>query len=152
MLYLDIADYQKIIQHGLSGKPLEICGLLVGLKNGDDTHVSEVHAVDSKDLSEKTYNMDALKYLKIDADVKARGLEIVGIYHTHPATEPYPSPTDMERAHWEGTDEAIFPGYSYLIVSLRDPANPEPRSFVLVGKRRPEDVREETVRIVTSVT
>ncbi len=147
MLYLSDSDYQKIVAHGLSGKPLEICGLLVGHGSGDDTHVFEVHAVDSKDLSEKTYNMDALKYMKVDADAQARGLQIVGIYHTHPATEPYPSPTDMERAHWEGSDDLIFPGYSYLIVSLRDPAHPEPRSFKLVGKRRPEDVREETVRI-----
>ena len=121
--------------------------MLVGHKDGENSHVLEVHAVDSKDLSEKTYNMDALKYMKIDADAQKRGLQIVGIYHTHPATEPYPSPTDMERAHWEGSDEAIFPGYSYLIVSLRDSHTPEPRSFKLVGKRRPEDVQEEVVRI-----
>lgn len=147
MLQLSSNDYQKIIEHGLSGKPLEICGLLVGHKNGENSQVMEVHAVDSKDLSEKTYNMDALKYMKIDTDAQKRGLQIIGIYHTHPATEPYPSPTDMERAHWEGSNDLIFPGYSYLIVSLRDPANPEPRSFKIVGKRRPEDVQEEPVRI-----
>ena len=147
MLQLSSSDYQKIVEHGLRGKPLEICGLLVGHKTEADTVVTEVHEVDSKDLSEKTYNMDALRYMKIDSDVGKRGLQIVGIYHTHPATEPYPSPTDMKRAHWEGSDDLIFPGYSYLIVSLRDPSNPEPRSFQLVGKRRPEDVREETVQI-----
>ncbi|RYG55587.1 M67 family peptidase, partial [bacterium] len=133
--------------HGLRGKPLEICGLLVGRQTDSDSIVSEVHEVDSKDLSEKTYSMDPLKYMKIETDVQKRGLKIVGIYHTHPATEPYPSPTDMERAHWEGSDDLIFPGYSYLIVSLRDPANPEPRSYKLEGKRRPEDVREETIHI-----
>ncbi|BCM93850.1 hypothetical protein IAD21_05741 [Abditibacteriota bacterium] len=147
MLQLNSSDYKKIIEHGLRGKPLEICGLLVGHQTETDTVVSEVHEVDSKDLSEKTYNMDALKYMKIETDVQKRGLKIVGIYHTHPATEPYPSPTDMERAHWEGSDDLIFPGYSYLIVSLRDPANPEPRSYKLEGKRRPEDVREETIHI-----
>ena len=147
MLQLSTSDYQKIIAHGLSGKPLEICGLLVGRRDGERSVVSEVHEVDSKDRSEKTYNMDALKYMRVDAEAQRRGVEVVGIYHTHPATEPYPSPTDMERAHWEGTDDLIFPGYSYLIVSLRDPQNPEPRSFKLEGRRRPEDVREEAVSI-----
>ncbi len=88
-----------------------------------------------------------MKYLKIDKLARADGLEIVGIYHTHPATEPYPSPTDMERAHWPESDDLLFPGFSYLIVSLRDVENPEPRSFKIVGKRRPEDIQEETVRI-----
>lgn len=147
MLQLTDSDYQKIVAHGLRGKPLEICGLLVGHQTETDTIVSEVHEVDSKDLSEKTYSMDPLKYMKIDTDVQKRGLKVVGIYHTHPATEPYPSPTDMERAHWEGSDDLLFPGYSYLIVSLRDPANPEPRSYKLEGKRRPEDVREESIEI-----
>lgn len=149
MLQLNASDYEKIVAHGLRGKPLEICGLLVGHQTDTDTIVSEVHEVDSKDLSEKTYSMDPLKYMKIDSDVQKRGLKIVGIYHTHPATEPYPSPTDMERAHWEGTDDLLFPGYSYLIVSLRDPANPEPRSYKLEGKRRPEDVREESIEFAS---
>lgn len=146
MLTLTQEDYQKIIEHGREGKPLEICGLLVGHRQGDDATVSEVHRVDSTDPQETTYSMDGLQYMKIDADARRRDLEIVGIYHTHPATIPYPSKTDVARAHWdEEGDELIFPGYSYLIVSLRDPQNPEPRSFKITGRRIPEAIVEEPV-------
>ncbi len=147
MLKLTTEQFEQIVAHGKSGKPLEICGLLVGKKSGEASEVLEVHAVDSLDKSEKTYTLDSLQYLKIDRAARNSGLEIVGIYHTHPATEPYPSPTDMERAHWPETDDLLFPGFSYLIVSLRDVENPEPRSFKIVGKRRPDDIREEVVQI-----
>ena len=92
--------------------------------------------------------MDGLQYMKIDADARARDLEIVGIYHTHPATVPYPSKTDVARAHWDEVgDDLIFPGYSYLIVSLRDPENPEPRSFKITGRSIPESIVEEPVSV-----
>jgi hypothetical protein len=42
----------------------------------------------------------------------------------------------------------MFPGYSYLIVSLRDVEHPEPRSFKIQGRRIPEDILEEPVTIV----
>lgn len=148
MLQLSKSDYEKILAHGRAGKPLEICGLLVGKREGEDAIVHEVHEVDSSDKSELTYNMDGLKFIQIDAAARAKNLEIVGIYHTHPATVPYPSKTDVARAHWEDSDDLIFPGYSYLIVSLRDVEHPEPRSFKILGQRIPEDILEESVHIL----
>lgn len=145
MLKLTSEQYEDIVAHGLEGKPLEICGLLVGVKEGEETRVLEVHRVDSLDASELTYTMDALQQMKIERAANKRGLQVVGIYHTHPATIPYPSKTDVARAHWGDTDDLLFPGYSYLIVSLRDPQNPEPRSYRIEGRRIPEDIREEPV-------
>ncbi len=69
-------------------------------------------------------------------------------YHTDPATQPYPSITDVRQAHWGDSDDLTFPGFSYLIVSLRDVENPEARSFKIEGRRIPEDIREEPVTIV----
>ena len=147
MLQISTENYQKIVAHGLSGKPLEICGLLVGRREGDGAFVDEVYEVDSLDKSELTYSMDGLKYTKVESEAPKRGLELLGIYHTHPATVPYPSVTDVARAHWEGSDDLIFPGFSYLIVSLREPNAPEPRSFKIGGKRIPDDIEEEPVVI-----
>lgn len=147
MLKLSKEHYEDIIAHGLEGKPLEICGLLVGTRNGDDSEVLEVHRTDSEDKSALTYTVNPLQQLKIERDAQKKGLQVVGIYHTHPATVPYPSVTDVARAHWGDTDDLLFPGYSYLIVSLRDPARPEPRSFKIEGRRLPEDVREEAVEM-----
>ncbi|RYG68162.1 M67 family peptidase [bacterium] len=147
MLQLTAEQYADIVAHGLEGKPLEICGLLVGTQDGENTVVLEAHRTDSEDKSELTYTVNPLQQMKIERDATKRGLKVVGIYHTHPATVPYPSVTDVARAHWGDTDDLLFSGYSYLIVSLRDPQNPEPRSFKIEGRRIPEDVREENVSI-----
>ena len=151
MLQLTKEQFVQIVAQGLEGKPLEICGLLAGDFDGSDetssTRVREVYAVESDDKSEFTYTINAIGYMKATRDAEKRGMKIVGIYHTHPATVAYPSKTDVARAHWGDTDDLLFPDYSYLIVSLRDPQNPEPHSFKINGRRLPEDVEEEEVVI-----
>lgn len=147
MLNLTKEQFARIVAQGLEGKPLEICGLLAGRKDGDATTVVEVYPVESDDKAEKTYSMNARDYMRADRAARQAGLELVGIYHTHPATQPYPSPTDVKQAHWGDTDDLTFPGYSYLIVSLRDVENPEPRSYKIDGRRIPEDIQEEPVVI-----
>jgi len=145
MLQIPREQFDQIVQHGLSGKPLEICGLLAGKREDGAARVQSIYEVESDDKSPLTYSMNAADYMRATKAIENANLEIVGIYHTHPATEPYPSKTDVARAHWGDTDDLLFPDYSYLIVSLRDPRNPEPRSFRITGKQIPEDIAEEEV-------
>lgn len=154
MLRLSSSQFGQIVEQGLAGKPLEICGLLAG-RRSPDAHleegalaiVQEIYPIDSEDQSEKTYTLNPLQQLRAEKDANKKGLEIIGIYHTHPATQPYPSPTDVKRAHWEGADDLMYPDYSFLIVSLRQPETPEPRSFYIRGARIPDDIVEEEVVI-----
>ena len=145
MLQLTKDQYARIVAQGFGGKPLEICGLLAGRKEGEDTVVGEIYPVESDDKAETTYSMNARDYMSAERAAREAGMELVGIYHTHPATQPYPSPTDVKQAHWGDTDDLTFPGYAYLIVSLRDVKNPEARSFKIGGRRIPEDIEEEPV-------
>jgi proteasome lid subunit RPN8/RPN11 len=147
MLSLSQEQFEKIVAQGLEGKPLEICGFLAGQTTADGKQVVEVFPIESDDKSELTYSMNPLQQMKAEREIRERGLEIIGIYHTHPATVPYPSKTDVARAHWGDTDDLLFPGYSYLIVSLRNPSTPEPRSYYINGRRIPEDIQEESVSI-----
>lgn len=148
MLQLTQAQFARIVAQGREGKPLEICGLLAGHTRGDDTFVEEVYPVESDDRSELTYSMNARDYMRAEKAAIEAGWQLIGIYHTHPATQPYPSPTDVKQAHWGDTDDLTFPGFSYLIVSLRDVENPEPRSYKIGGRRIPEDIHEEPVVII----
>lgn len=148
MLQLTQEQFDRIVAQGREGKPLEICGLLAGRKEGEDTLISEIHIAESDDKSELTYTINARDYMKAERAAREAGVQLVGIYHTHPATRPYPSPTDVKQAHWGDLDDLTFPGFSYLIVSLRDVENPEPRSYKIEGWRIPEDIREEPVVIV----
>ncbi len=147
MLQLTKEQFERIVAQGLEGKPLEICGLLAGHFDESSTRIVEVYPVESDDKSELTYTINALGYMKAVRDAESRGWKIVGIYHTHPATVAYPSKTDVARAHWGDTDDLLFPDYSYLIVSLRDPKNPEPHSFKIKGRNIPQDIEEENVVI-----
>jgi proteasome lid subunit RPN8/RPN11 len=150
MLKLTSEQFGRIVAQGREGKPLEICGLLAGAQtplSDGETVVAEVYPVESDDKSPLTYTINARGYMLAESDARRRGLKIIGIYHTHPATQPYPSQTDVARAHWGDTDDLLFPDFSYLIVSLREPEQPEPKSYKIRGRRIPEDIEEEPVVI-----
>lgn len=66
------------------------------------------------------YVIDPREQLKAFRAIEAAGDELVGIYHSHPLSQPYPSPTDRAEAH--------YPDAFYLLVSLRT-GKPEIRAF-----------------------
>ena len=73
--------------------------------------------------------------LRADRDAEERGLEIVGVMHSHTHTDAYPSPTDVA--------QAPDPNWHYVIVSLRQP-EPVLRSYRIVDGT----IAEEPVTIV----
>lgn len=128
----------KIIAHARAEAPNECCGMLAG--HGEV--VEEVFPGRNQDQSPKTYLMDPLDQLRAFRTMDERGMELVGIYHSHPQTEAVPSRTDRERA-LDGDGNALFPDARYLIVSLRDAARPQVRVFRI----RAGEVTEEEVVI-----
>ena len=66
------------------------------------------------------YVIDPREQLSAFRSIEAAGEELVGIYHSHPLSQPYPSPTDRAEAH--------YPDTVYVLVSLRT-ATPEIRAF-----------------------
>ena len=66
------------------------------------------------------YVIDPREQLRAFRSIDAAGEELVGIYHSHPVSQPYPSPTDRAEAH--------YPDALYVVVSLRS-GTPELRAF-----------------------
>ncbi len=66
------------------------------------------------------YVIDPREQLNAFRSIDAADEELVGIYHSHPASQPYPSPTDRA--------EAYYPDAYYVLISLRTGA-PEIRAF-----------------------
>lgn len=66
------------------------------------------------------YVIDPREQLKAFRAIDAAGEELLGIYHSHPVSQPYPSPTDRA--------EAFYTDAYYVLVSLRS-RTPEIRAF-----------------------
>jgi len=96
-----------IHQHLESGYPNEACGVMLG-KSGV---ITEIVSADNQrsDSARNRYLIDPLVYMKIEREADKRGLDVLGIYHSHPDVAARPSQFDLDHA---------WPNFSYLIVSV----------------------------------
>lgn len=116
MLALPNRAFAEMIGHAYDGYPLEACGLLVG--RGDQ--VERFVACTNEAASARIYTIPPKELLRAERYAENDGLDIIGVFHSHTHSEPYPSPTDV--------DQAPDPGWHYVIVSLKREA-PETRSY-----------------------
>lgn len=136
MLTIDRGNYDAIVAHARADHPDECCGVVAG-PAGSDRPERLVHMTNAE-RSPTFYRFDSHEQLRVWRDMDDRDEEPVVIYHSHTATEAYPSRTDLSYAS--------EPGAHYVLVSTRDPELVEFRSFRI----RDGEVTEEEVRVVPS--
>jgi [CysO sulfur-carrier protein]-S-L-cysteine hydrolase len=131
----DVLD--AIIQHARRDHPDEACGIVAGPAGTDrpERFVPMLNAARSPTF----YEFDSADLLRLYRDLDVRGEDPVVVYHSHTATEAYPSRTDVSYAS--------EPGAHYLLVSTREPDQAEVRSFRIVDGI----VSEEEVRVVPAL-
>jgi len=81
-------------RHVARRAPLEACGLL----GGKNDQVEITLGVRNADRSPLRFRMEARAQWRAFRQIEDRGLELVGIYHSHPNGPAYPSPTDVAEA------------------------------------------------------
>lgn len=92
------------------GYPEERCGLLLGRVKAEVTWVEQIREARNTDSNpRKRYNAHPDDILRAENRAQELGLDVVGIWHSHPDHPAVPSETDLESA---------WPGYSYIIVSV----------------------------------
>jgi proteasome lid subunit RPN8/RPN11 len=133
MLRIAATEYARLVAHCYDGLPLEACGLLIGPVGSGD--VRRCCPTRNAAESSRVYRVDERDHFGVWREAEAAGLDIVGVFHSHTHTDPYPSPTDVEAAG--------DPRWHYVIVSLRDDA-PMTRSYRIVDGA----VHEEPVEVV----
>lgn len=108
----DVID--AIRTHAEKTYPEECCGLLLGSLNDGENVVADALAVENRNEDRRVdrYVIDPSDYRKVDLEARKLGLDVVGIYHSHPDHPAEPSQTDLQ--------QATFPGYTYVIVSVVD--------------------------------
>lgn len=91
--------------------PHETCGFLLGEKKGETIRVRSVLATANRNSENprRYYEIDRHGYAIAEATACETGLELIGIYHSHPDSPPTPSPTDASYA---------FPEWVYWITPV----------------------------------
>jgi proteasome lid subunit RPN8/RPN11 len=128
VLQLTRATWLAMVGHAYDGLPDEACGLLAG-RPGTSRAVA-FYPCRNAAASSRVYTIDPKDHLRADRDAEGKGLEIIGVMHSHTHTDAYPSPTDLA--------QAPDPAWHYVIVSLRHEA-PVLRSYRIVEERSTEE-------------
>jgi [CysO sulfur-carrier protein]-S-L-cysteine hydrolase len=134
MLTISAELRAQILAHARADHPDEACGVIAGPEGSDrpERFIPMLNA----ERSPTFYRFDSLEQLRVWRAMDDQGEEPVVIYHSHTATEAYPSRTDVSYAS--------EPGAHYVLVSTRDPDRDEFRSFrILDGQVSEEDVTVE---------
>jgi proteasome lid subunit RPN8/RPN11 len=130
----DLVD--AMVAHARRDHPDEACGVLAGPAGADrpERFVEMTNA----ERSPTFYRFDSTEQLRVWQAMDAADEEPVVIYHSHPATEAYPSRTDISYAS--------EPGAHYVLISTRDPDIHGLRSYRIIDG----EVTEELVEVVES--
>lgn len=109
------AVLDAIRAHGADAYPEEGCGFLLGtVTDNGRNRVMALRRVANRqpENRERRYQISSDDYRDAQVDADAQDLDVVGFYHSHPDHPARPSETDLQ--------EATFPGYTYVIVSVDD--------------------------------
>ena len=143
-LKLQPGHLDAIHRHTVGEYPNECCGALLGRADGTSKQVAEVAPLSNlrhdaarageliplkepgRESERNRYLIDPREQIRVEKDARARGLSVLGYYHSHPDHPASPSEYDREHA---------WPWYSYVIVSVEAGTVRDTRSWVLADDR-----------------
>lgn len=140
MIYINQQLINRMLREAKTAYPYECCGLLVGNNNDTGKVVHKIYPVENKNKAraEDRYEIDSKEFDKIDREATKKGLNIIGIYHSHPDHPAAPSAFDKECA-------SVWTGYSYIIISVKNGVEEELRSWCFDSGK--QEVEEEELKI-----
>ena len=142
MLTIPQQIQKEIEAHGAASYPYEGCGLLLGQSENGNNHVEAIFPVENRwEVEEEKrirFHITPDDMLQAELAAMRQGLDIIGIFHSHPDEEPVASPRDLAWATW--------PGYSYLITAVHEGEPGASRSWQLQDDR--SGYMEEEVAIL----
>ena len=129
---------QDIRRHAEETYPEECCGFLIGSVSRESNLVRSVHRAANRrtEARERRYSISPGDYRAAEKAADKAGDDIVGFYHSHPDHPARPSQTDLE--------EATFPGFTYVIVSVEEGRSTDLTAWSLADDRtkfNPEQIK-----------
>lgn len=124
---IEIKVYDEILRLARENPLAECCGLLTG-REGTVTRAFETANAASDPT--KSYEIAPEEIFKCMREMRASGLELLGIYHSHPTGDNRPSTRDIELAY--------YPETSYFIISALPEAQKSIRAFLICDGKATE--------------
>jgi proteasome lid subunit RPN8/RPN11 len=116
---INTESYDAMIQHAKDGLPLESCGYLAG-KNGT---ITTFYPMTNIDKSPEHFSFDPKEQFIVVKDARAKGLDLISVYHSHPETPARLSEEDIRLLN--------DPGMIYIIVSFMQ-QTPDAKAYRLI--------------------
>ncbi|WP_416195885.1 M67 family metallopeptidase [Selenomonas sp.] len=135
VIELKLADYLEMVRHARVLAPIEDCGLLGGTVADGVKTVEKVYYLTNTDHSEEHFSLDPKEQFAAVKEMRANGWQLLGNWHSHPASPSRPSEEDKRLAF----DSKA----SYFILSLHG-GEPVLNSFHVSREKK---VTKEDLRI-----
>lgn len=123
MIEIAAGPWEMMVRHAEKIYPKECCGAMLGRTQGGAKLVTEAVPMENAYAGEQgdRYELRPEDLLEADLQARARGLDLIGIFHSHPDCEAYFSETDLKNS---------CPWYSFVVLSIQDGKFNHAKSFL----------------------
>jgi proteasome lid subunit RPN8/RPN11 len=113
MIRIQKEPWSAMMAHARRTYPNECCGAMLGTIDGETKHVSEAIALENayEGAQATRYELRPEDLLAADKAARDRGMDLIGIYHSHPDCDAYFSTTDLQNS---------CPWYSFVVLSIQN--------------------------------
>lgn len=123
MIEIESKPWQTMVLHAERVYPNECCGAMLGRTQGDRKMVTDAIALENAWAGEQgdRYQLRPEDLLTADKEARSRGLDLIGIFHSHPDCDAYFSETDLKNS---------CPWYSFVVLSIHKGQFDHAKSFL----------------------
>ena len=111
VIEIEEKPWQTMVLHAERTYPNECCGVMLGHIQGETKRVTEALPMENSfpGAQGERYELKSADLLKAERVARDRGLDLVGIFHSHPDCDAYFSETDLKNS---------CPWYSFVVLSV----------------------------------
>jgi len=123
MIEIETKPWQTMVLHAERIYPNECCGAMLGHTSGESKLVTEAIALENAwaGAQGERYQLRPEDLLAADKEARTRGLDLIGIFHSHPDCDAYFSETDLKNS---------CPWYSFVVLSIQNGKFDHAHSFL----------------------
>ena len=123
MIEIDRDAWRTMVDHAQKTFPNECCGAMLGRLNDDRKLVTMAVPIENayQGAQGSRYEIKPEDLLAAEREARSRGMDLVGIFHSHPDCDAYFSETDLKNS---------CPWYSFVILSVKNGRFDHANSYV----------------------